>query len=242
MAAGVLIALSGSVPDVRSTALWAVSAVLIVAPLLTRAFGPDHPELRQNPQHLSERMAALTTIVLGETIITVALTGSLRHLYEVDFITLCFEFVVVFSVWSAYFDDVAVTGVPQDSSRQRWWLVTHLPLHLGIIGTAVGLGAFLTLRATADLTDGDIWLVTAPLVLTFVSLGTVSLLTSRPSRQATIGLFAACLGAAALVVLMAWAVWSIPEVTIKQGMAGFGIIGVAYVITSRWLAHRPNPD
>jgi hypothetical protein len=37
---------------------------------------------------------------------------------------------------------------------------------------------------------------------------------------------------------MAWVTWSLPQVTLQQGVAGFGLVSVAYVIGSHELLTR----
>ena len=215
--------------------MWGIIAVLLVVPVLVDRFdqGVDRPA--SNLEHLAERLAALTTIVLGESFIRVALTGSGRHLYEINFIIVCLEFVIVCSLWIAYFDDVGVAGMPQGRRRQRWWLVGHLPLHIGIIGTAIGLGAFATLRQSNDLTDVDIRLLTAPLVLAFVSLCAIGLCSSRVPKMP---LLVERLVTAAIIVVVAYVTWYSPQVTIQEGVALFGVVAIAYVMISHELLRR----
>lgn len=175
----VLAGVSGAVPPVVSWVFWSVTAVLMVVPVLLDRYDMGLERPASNVKHLAERLAALTTIVIGESFIRVALTGSDRHLYEINFVIVCLEFLVVCSLWIAYFDSIAVAGMPAGRRRQRWWLISHLPLHVGIIGTAVGLGAFAILRQINDLTDGDLWLLTAPLTVAFLALGALGLCSAR---------------------------------------------------------------
>ncbi len=233
--AAALAALSGGVPPVGAAVMWGIIAVLLVVPVLVDRFdqGVDRPA--SNLEHLADRLAALTTIVLGESFIRVALTGSGRHLYEINFIIVCLEFVIVCSLWIAYFDDVGVAGMPQGRRRQRWWLVGHLPLHLSIIGTAIGLGAFATLRQSNDLTDVDIRLLTAPLVLAFVSLCVIGLCSSRIPKMP---LLVERLATGAIIAVVAYVTWYLPQVTIQEGVALFGVVTIAYVMISHELLRR----
>jgi low temperature requirement protein LtrA len=188
-----------------------------------------------NLDHLAERLAGLTTIVIGESFIRVALTGSSRHLYEINFLIVCLDFVVVCGIWIAYFDSIAMAGMPPTRRRQRWWLLGHLPLHVGVIGTAVGLGAFSILHSGHDLTDGDVWLLTAPLTLAFLALGFLGVCSPRLPRPPLLALRVAT---AFLVAVMAWVIWYLPQVTIQEGMAGYGVVTVAYVVISHELLRR----
>jgi low temperature requirement protein LtrA len=235
LAAAILATLSGFLPHRIAGFLWIATAILMVGPVVFGRFDRGVERPANNLEHLADRLAALTTIVIGESFIRVALTGSGRHLYEINFTIVCLEFFVVCSIWIAYFDDFAVARMPATPPRQRWWLIGHLPLHIGIIGAAVGLGAFATLRQSSDLTDGDIWLLTAPLMLAFIAFGALGVASSRVPR---LPLLALRLGTAVLIAVMAWVTWYLPQVTLQQGVAGFGLVCVAYVMLSHELLKR----
>jgi low temperature requirement protein LtrA len=235
LGAAVLAVLSGFLPHPVSGLLWIVTGLLMVGPVVVGRFDSGVERPASNLEHLADRLAALTTIVIGESFIRVALTGSGRHLYEINFTIVCLEFFVVCSIWIAYFDDFAVARMPAGPRRQRWWLIGHLPLHVGVIGAAVGLGAFATLRQFNDLTDGDIWLLTAPLMLTFIAFGALGLASSRVPR---LPLLALRLFTAVLILVMAWVTWYLPQVTLQQGVAGYGAVAVAYVVISHELLKR----
>jgi low temperature requirement protein LtrA len=235
LAAAILATVSGFLPHPISGLLWIVTGILMVGPVVLGRFDRGVERPANNLEHLADRLAALTTIVIGESFIRVALTGSGRHLYEINFTIVCLEFFVVCSIWIAYFDDFAAARMPATPRRQRWWLIGHLPLHIGVIGAAVGLGAFATLRQSSDLTDGDIWLLTAPLMLAFIALGALGVVSSRVPK---LPLLALRLSTAVLIAVMAWVTWYLPQVTLQQGVAGFGVVSVAYVIGSHELLKR----
>jgi low temperature requirement protein LtrA len=235
LAAAILATLSGFVPLLAAWVLWIVTGALMVAPVLIDRYDAGLERPATNLEHLAERLAGLTTIVIGESFIRVALTGSSRHLYEINFVIVCLEFLVVCSIWIAYFDSIAMAGMPPGRKRQRWWLLGHLPLHVGVIGTAVGLGAFTTLHSDNDLTDGDMWLLTAPLVLAFLALGALGLCSPRAPKRPLLVLRVVT---AALLVVMAWVIWYLPQVTIQEGVAGYGVVAIAYVVVSHDLLRR----
>jgi low temperature requirement protein LtrA len=233
--AAILATVSGFLPHPISGLLWIVTGILLVGPVVFGRFDRGTERPASNLEHLADRLAALTTIVIGESFIRVALTGSGRHLHEINFTIVCLEFFIVCSVWIAYFDDMAVARLPRTPRRQRWWLIGHLPLHIGVIGAAVGLGAFSLLHQNNDLTDGDIWLLTAPLMLAFIALGALGVVSSRTPKLPLLGLR---LFTAVLIAAMAWVTWYLPQVTIQQGVAGYGLVAVAYVIVSHELLKR----
>jgi low temperature requirement protein LtrA len=218
LAAAILAMVSGFLPHPISGLLWIVTGILMVGPVVFGRFDRGVERSANNLEHLTDRLAVLTTIVIGESFIRVALTGSGRHLYEINFTIVCLEFFVVCSIWSAYFDDFAVARMPATPRRQRWWLIGHLPLHIGVIGAAVGLGAFATLRQSSDLTDGDNWLLTAPLMLAFIAFGALGVVSSRVPKLPLLALRLST----ALIAVMAWVTWYLPQVTLQQGVGGSG--------------------
>jgi low temperature requirement protein LtrA len=237
LAAAILATLSGFVPLEAAWALWIATGVLMIVPVLIDRYDVGLERPAANLEHLAERLAGLTTIVIGESFIRVALTGSSRHLYEINFVVVCLEFLVVCSIWIAYFDSIAMAGMPPGRRRQRWWLLGHLPLHVGVIGTAVGLGAFAILRGGNDLTDGDMWLLTAPLVLAFLALGFLGICSPRVPKRPLLFLRVAT---ALLLVVSAWIIWYLPQVTLQEGVAGYGVVTVAYVVVSHELLRRTS--
>jgi low temperature requirement protein LtrA len=235
LAAALLATLSGFVPLTAAWVLWIATGALMVVPVLVDHYDAGLERPASNLEHLAERLAGLTTIVIGESFIRVALTGSSRHLYEINFIIVCLEFLVVCSLWIAYFDSIAMAGMPPGRRRQRWWLLGHLPLHVGVIGTAVGLGAFAVLRSANDLTDGDMWLLTSPLVLAFLALGFLGLCSPRVPKRPLLLLR---VFTAILLVAMCLITWYLPQVTLQEGVAGYGGVALAYVVVSHELLRR----
>jgi low temperature requirement protein LtrA len=119
LAAAILATVSGFLPHRISGFLWIVTGILMVGPVVFGRFDRGVERPANNLEHLADRLAALTTIVIGESFIRVALTGSGRHLYEINFTIVCLEFFVVCSIWIAYFDDFAVARMPATPRRRR---------------------------------------------------------------------------------------------------------------------------
>ena len=195
--------------------------------------GNERPALDLN--HLAERLAALTTIVLGEAFVKVALTAATTRLAGINFVVLCLEFVTVFSVWLSYFDDFAIAGMPRNEQGQREWLIAHLPLHLAIIGMAVGIGAFEILKDTEDLTATDAWLVTLPLVVVFLSFAAMGIVSPRRPQAPLASLRVVTAAAIGLVGLAVG--WS-GSITVEEAAALYGIITLSHVVVSSRLRRR----
>ena len=214
---------------------WAVVVCCIVPPVLLGRIdrGDERPVL--NLHHLVDRLAALTTIVLGEAFVKVALVASTTHLSGINFVVLCLEFITVFAVWLSYFDDFAHAGMPTQHGRQRLWMIAHLPLHLAIIGMAVGIGAFEALKTTSELTEVDVFLVTMPLALVFASLAVLGMASPRrPHRPLALLRVATVV----LVGLVGAVVWEIPGITVEMAAAFYGLVALAQVVVAARLRRR----
>jgi hypothetical protein len=83
--------------------------------------------------------------------------------------------------------------------------------------------------------------LTAPLVLAFLALGFLGLCSPRIPRPPRLILRAVT---SLLLVVMAWVIWYLPQVTIQEGVAGYGVVAVAYVVLSHVLLRHttvPHP-
>jgi hypothetical protein len=72
-------------------------------------------------------------------------------------------------------------------------------------------------------------------MLAFIAFGALGVASSRVPR---LPLLALRLGTAVLIAVMAWVTWYLPQVTLQQGVAGFGLVCVAYVMLSHELLKR----
>jgi len=72
-------------------------------------------------------------------------------------------------------------------------------------------------------------------MLAFIAFGALGVVSSRVPK---LPLLALRLGTAVLIAVMAWVTWYLPQVTLQQGVAGFGPVCVAYVIVSREFLKR----
>ena len=71
-------------------------------------------------------------------------------------VVLCALFVLVFSMWWSYFDDIPDAGLPRSLGRMRGWVVGHLFLQVFLVGVAVGYAKLLRLDLGHNVDfDGD---------------------------------------------------------------------------------------
>jgi low temperature requirement protein LtrA len=178
------------VPDetVMYAAVWLVGLGLALSTVRDRA--PWDSEIRHTVSH---RFGEFTIIMLGESFLKVALVAGEEPLEELDLFALPLIFCVITALWWLYFAHVARAGVP---AAHRAWVLTHFPLHLFIVGLAVGLSKLLVPTSTAY-TGSAFGLIAVPLVGALVCLGVLIRLGGGPYARR--GLRATILGSLAII-------------------------------------------
>ena len=123
---------------------YAVAILLLAIPTRVRlpvARGSVTPGFDEH--HLTERAALLTLIVLGEALVKAALVITGGTLGAWDTVTLVVLFVILFGLYSAYFDDVPEAGIRPGIVFGELWLLAHAVLQLSIVGLAIGISKYL---------------------------------------------------------------------------------------------------
>ena len=138
---------------------------------------------------LGHRFGEFTIIVLGESFLKIALVASEEPLEAIDLFALPLVFCVITALWWLYFAHVAPLGVPVRHPRS--WALVHLPLHMLIVGLAVGLSKLL-LPNTETYNGSGFGLITIPLVGALVCLGVLIRLGGGPYARR--GLQRSCSG------------------------------------------------
>jgi len=179
----------------------------------------------EDEKHISERMAAFTLIVCGESFVGVALTISGKTIDQVDLFSLIFEFVLVFSIFTGYFVDVPRSRIFH--RRFGGWTTGHLLVQMGIGGTAVGASRLIDAQSAAHLPDSEILKLTIPLILIFCGLGIIDLCTRHDRRRTLVALRLATALAFAVVGVLAWL---IPWIHLQEALPLFTVVAVAQAI------------
>lgn len=180
----------------------AVILLLIVPTSLTSEEGRPVPAI--DAHHLSERAALLTLIVLGESFVKSALVISAGSLEVYDVIAVVVLFVILFGLFSAYFDDVPKAGIRPGALSGEMWLLAHLVLQLAIVALAVGVSKYLQLGDEPVSAKAVVILMIAYVGMYF-GLALISTFDQRVPRWSTTrvhvvaGLLALALGALTLV-------------------------------------------
>ncbi|MFQ5967222.1 MAG: low temperature requirement protein A, partial [Acidimicrobiia bacterium] len=154
--------------------LWGLAFLIdvswIVLPGSRRRAAREFPA---DEEHMGERYALFTIIVLGESFIKIIGAVADHGVTADTLVHMALAFVIAAGLWWTYFDDIA------DSPIKSWspavpiaavWTVLHLPLTMGL--TAVGVG--LELLALTDMGDrmdsSAAWLLIGALVLVLVAV------------------------------------------------------------------------
>ncbi len=196
----------------------ALVAVVVAALLTLRDLAPLSAA---DENHLVERMGLFTLIVFGEAFIEVAITVSQETITGIDIVSLIFEFVLVFALFTAYFEDIPAAGVLQ--RRLAAWALAHLVAQIGIAATGVGASKLVDLHASARLPDTEILKLMVPLATVFLALAVVGACTRRrPWRP----LATARLSAAVAVIVVGGLCWVLPFVHLAEALPLYGAVAV----------------
>lgn len=182
-------------PDPGYLIPWAIGFLVVLAPSLQ----PDPLGGRTiDTEHLVERFGAFTIIMLGESFVKTALTSSEGKMEGFDLLCLAGTFAIVFAIWWLYFSNVPVAGLRRGHAGHTAWMMTHLPLHLCIVGIAVGAAKAISLPDSESGSHAIPYL-SLPLVGVIVALAALEFLSEQgPSLHIT----ALYVGSATLVLVV----------------------------------------
>ncbi|PZV08608.1 MAG: low temperature requirement protein A [Leptolyngbya sp.] len=218
--------LSAFVPVLLRFAFWAVGLGVDFATPLTaqrhQAAVPPHLE------HLPERFGLFTIIVLGEAIIAVVNGVSEMKWSGISAFSAIFGFIIAFSLWWIYFDNVDGSSIRaiKASGRLRvfqFWFYSHLPLVIGLAATGIGVEHVILSKDGTLLSDSERWLICGSVALCFVALavlhrtGIIFKCKARTKHR---------LAAAGVLFVVAIAGASLPPVVIVAIIAGVCAIEV----------------
>ena len=128
--------------------------VVWAAGLFVELLGPilavrtlSNPRVSFHPRHIAERYGLFTIIVLGESILAVALATADTDWRPSAVLTAVFGFVVASCVWWLYFDHVGSGGIELGPRPAFYWGYGHFAVYAGI--AAFGVGTQLAIEAAA---------------------------------------------------------------------------------------------
>ena len=153
-------------------------------------------------EHLIERLGAFSLIMMGETFIDIAVEVERHHLSSHDSLTLAFQFLVVFALWGAYFEDIPHAGL--NRARISPWLLLHFSLQLSIVVLGIGISAILRVPAGAHLPDQDAIEILVMMAVFFGSLVGLDHCSERRPLRAISTLRLVSIGIVAALALASW--------------------------------------
>ncbi|CBW25952.1 putative integral membrane protein [Halobacteriovorax marinus SJ] len=170
-------------PNNLTPLVWAVGvAIILITPILNKARNLFN-EFPFDYEHLSERYSLLTIIVIGESFVKV-----LTELVERDsgmnlVIQACFSLLIACSIWWIYFDDVAESKLKKSLLAFPVWLVSHLPLQMGIVLMGVGIKKVVSSNMAHSLQLNDAYLLSFSIALILAFVGLIDLVTVGKSGE-----------------------------------------------------------
>jgi low temperature requirement protein LtrA len=175
-------------------------------------------------KHFLERMGAFTLIVCGEAFVEIAISVSDATLDTVNIEALVFEFILVFTLFTSYFDDIPAAGLNQ--RRFGWWAALHLVAQIGIAGTAVAASELIGLDTSHRLPDIEILRLTANLAIIYLALAGIGVCTRRrPAGPLAV----ARVMTAAGIAVAGLAAWWVPWIHVDDALPIFAAIAVIHV-------------
>ena len=136
------------VPGPGRYAVWAVGLfVELLGPILAvRTL--YNPRVSFHPRHIPERYGLFTIIVLGESVLAVAVGTADTNWEPSAVLTAAFGFVVAACIWWLYFDHVGSSGIELGPRPAFYWGYGHFAVYAGI--AAFGVGTQLAIEAAAE--------------------------------------------------------------------------------------------
>ena len=175
--------------------VWIVAQLieLSLPPLSTRL----HRRIPTSASHLPERWALFTLIVVGESVVAVAVATAGAHWHFTSAAAAVLGFAAVAAIWWLYFDRQAGAAIRGSTMAVVVYSYAHLPLLIGLAAMSAGLRLLIERAGSDRLGAGASVAFLGGATLFLLSLIVTRLVTVRGSHRRGAMLK---LGAAALVL------------------------------------------
>ena len=214
------------IPEIGRLILSAVAVVLLVIASIAMLQRTDDFS-GIDEEHLLERMGAFTLIVCGEAFVEIAISVSDATIDTVNIAALVFEFILVFALFTSYFDDIPAAGLNRRRSGQ--WALLHLVTQIGIAGTAVAASKLINLKISHRLPDFEILWLTATLAIVYLALAGVGVCTRRrPAGPLAVTRVITAAG----VAVAGLAIWRISSIQMAEALPIFAVIVVIHAFVA----------
>ena len=218
--AGAVMVVGIVVPDGPDWILYGLAILLLIIPSSFAQQGRPVPAV--DAHHLSERAALLTLIVMGESFVKSALVITSGEVQVYDVIAIVVLFVILFGLFSSYFDDIPTAGIRPGALSAEIWLLAHLIVQVSIVAMAVGVSKYLQLDGAAVPSKAVVILMIAYAGI-FVGLSIVSEFDQRFPRWVTVEVH---LGAAVLALMAGVVTLVTPFVTPGMFLISLALISI----------------
>jgi low temperature requirement protein LtrA len=148
--------------------VWAVAQVLELSlpPLSTRL----HRRIPTDPRHLPERWALFTLIVLGESVVAVAIATAGTNWHVSSAAAAVLGFAAVAAIWWLYFDHQANVVLRGSTMSVVVYSYAHIPLLIGLAAMSAGVRLLIERAGEDHLGAGASFALLGGVVLYLLSL------------------------------------------------------------------------
>jgi low temperature requirement protein LtrA len=195
--------------------IWAIAQVLELSlpPLSTQL----HRRIPVSASHLPERWALFTLIVLGESVVAVAIAISGANWHFSSATAAVLGFAAVAAVWWLYFDRQAGVALRGSTMSIVVYSYAHIPLLIGLAAMSAGVRLLIE-RAGADHLGAGPSVALLGGVLLYLA-GLIGTRTVVVRSQHRLGL-SLKLAAAAIIVALLAAETALPPLAVAAGLVG----------------------
>src|SRR6266508_6208476 len=162
-------------------AVWAIAQVLELSlpPLSTRL----HRRIPTDPRHLPERWALFTLIVLGESVVAVAIATANTNWHVGSAFAAVLGFAAVAAVWWLYFDRQANVVLRGSTMSIVVYSYAHIPLLIGLAALSAGVRLLIERAGEDHLGAGASVALLGGVVVYVLSLIATRLVTVRGAHR-----------------------------------------------------------
>lgn len=223
--AGVAMIVAFAIPDGIDFIVYAAAIMLLVVPT-SASHSRGLPVEAVDEHHLMERAALLTLIMMGEAFVKVALVVSAGTLTATDILVIAVMFIVLFSLFAVYFDDIPKAGIRPGILAGESWLLAHLVMQLGIVALAIGMSKYLQVEG-GHVHDVAIVVLAAAFTGIFGGLCVIGLLGMREPKGQLLALRVVTVVLAWIAALVAW---NVAAVTAQEFVVFLAAVAVVHAV------------
>lgn len=232
--AGLLMIAAFIIPDGIDFIVWGVAIMLLIVPT-SAARSRGLPTEALDEHHLTERAALLTLVVIGEAFLKVALVVSEGSMDWSDISAIVVLFVILFALFSIYFDDIPRAGIRSGILAGEAWLLSHLVLQLGVIAFAIGMSKYLQVADQGHVQHYAIIILCVAFIGIFGGLAGIGLLGNRKPKEPLLVLRVVTI---VLAVGGAFVAWYVTVVSPVAYVIFLMVLAIAHAFIDEFLQRR----